>query len=62
VGPFTGVGDGVRIRSTEIEYAIGLEGSSVTDVGARIESSLLGRNVPVYRGGRQAAHVQPHAG
>jgi glucose-1-phosphate thymidylyltransferase len=49
VGPFTAVGDGVRIRSSEIEYSIVLEGSSVTDVGARIESSLLGRNVQVYR-------------
>ena len=29
---------------SEIEHSIILEGSSVTDVGARIESSLLGRN------------------
>jgi glucose-1-phosphate thymidylyltransferase len=49
VGPFTAVGDGVTIRGSEIEHSIILEGSSVTDVGARIESSLLGRNARVYR-------------
>jgi glucose-1-phosphate thymidylyltransferase len=49
VGPFTAVGDGVTIRGSEIEHSIVLEGSSVTDVGARIESSLLGRNARVYR-------------
>jgi glucose-1-phosphate thymidylyltransferase len=39
----------VTIRGSEIEHSIILEGSSVTDVGARIESSLLGRGVRVYR-------------
>jgi glucose-1-phosphate thymidylyltransferase len=49
VGPFTAVGDHVVIRGSEVEHSILLEGSSVTDVGARIESSLLGRNVAIYR-------------
>jgi glucose-1-phosphate thymidylyltransferase len=49
VGPFTAIGDGVHIRGSEVEHSIILEGSSLTDVGARIESSLLGRNVQVYR-------------
>jgi glucose-1-phosphate thymidylyltransferase len=49
VGPFTAIGDGVRIRASEVEHSIILEGSSLTDVGARIESSLVGRNVQVYR-------------
>jgi glucose-1-phosphate thymidylyltransferase len=49
VGPFTAVGDGVRIHGSEIEHSIILEGSSVIDVGARLESSLLGRNTQVYR-------------
>jgi glucose-1-phosphate thymidylyltransferase len=47
VGPFTAVGDGVSIRGSEVEHSTILEGSSVTDVGARIESSLLGRNARV---------------
>jgi glucose-1-phosphate thymidylyltransferase len=49
VGPFTAIGDGVTIRGSEIEHSIILEGSSVTDVEARIESSLLGRGARVYR-------------
>jgi glucose-1-phosphate thymidylyltransferase len=49
VGPFTAVGDHVVIRGSEVEHSILLEGSSVTDIGARIESSLLGRNVAIYR-------------
>jgi glucose-1-phosphate thymidylyltransferase len=49
IGPFTSIGDGVTIRASEVEHAIVLEGSSIVDVGGRIESSLLGRNVSVYR-------------
>ena len=56
VGPFTAVGDGVTIRGSEIEHSIVLEGSSVTDVGARIESSLLGRNARIFR-----ADMKPRA-
>jgi glucose-1-phosphate thymidylyltransferase len=49
VGPFTAVGDGVTIRGSEVEHSIILEGSSVIDVGTRLESSLLGRSARVYR-------------
>ena len=49
VGPFTAIGDGVVLRGSEVEHSIILEGSSVTDVGGRIENSLIGRNVTVYR-------------
>jgi glucose-1-phosphate thymidylyltransferase len=49
VGPFTSIGDGVVVRAAEIEHSIVLEGSSLTDVGGRIESSLIGRNVSIYR-------------
>src|SRR3990172_7386939 len=49
VGPFTAVGDQVVIRGSEVEHSIILEGSSITDVGGRIESSLVGRNVVIYR-------------
>ena len=49
VGPFTSIGDGVRVRGSEVEHSIFLEGSSVSDVGGRIESSLIGRNVSIYR-------------
>ena len=49
IGPFTSIGDHVSIRRSEIEHSIVLEGSSISDVAARIESSLIGRNVSVYR-------------
>jgi len=49
IGPFTSVGDAVTIRASEIEHSIVLEGSQILDVGGRIESSLIGKNVSVYR-------------
>jgi glucose-1-phosphate thymidylyltransferase len=49
VGPFTAIGDGVVVRQSEIEHSIVLEGSSITEIGARIESSLIGRNVSIHR-------------
>jgi len=51
IGPFTAVGDQVVIRSSEVEHSIILEGSSISDVAGRIESSLVGRNVTIYRSG-----------
>lgn len=49
IGPFTSIGDRAVVRGSEVEHSILLEGASVTDVGARIESSLIGRNVSIYR-------------
>ena len=49
VGPFTAVGDHVVIRESEVEHSIILEGSSICGIGGRIESSLVGRNVTIYR-------------
>ena len=49
VGPFTSIGDHAVIRGSEVEHSIVLEGSAITDVGGRIESSLIGRNVTIYR-------------
>jgi glucose-1-phosphate thymidylyltransferase len=49
IGPFTSIGDGVSVRGSEVEHSILLEGSSVVDIGGRIESSLIGRNVSIYR-------------
>ena len=49
IGPFTAVGDHAIIRSSEVEHSIILEGSTITDIGGRIESSLIGRSVSIYR-------------
>ncbi len=49
VGPYTAIGDGCTITDAEVEHSILLEGSSVRDLGARMESSLLGKNVAIAR-------------
>jgi glucose-1-phosphate thymidylyltransferase len=53
IGPYTAIGDGCVISNSEVEHSILLAGSKVTDLGGRMESSLLGRNVTVRRGERQ---------
>jgi glucose-1-phosphate thymidylyltransferase len=49
VGPFTSIGDRVEISETEIEHSIVLEGAVITGLATRIEDSLIGRNVRIYR-------------
>jgi glucose-1-phosphate thymidylyltransferase len=49
VGPFTSIEPRCRIVGTEIEHSIVLEGSEIVDVGARIDESLIGRGVRIYK-------------
>jgi glucose-1-phosphate thymidylyltransferase len=49
VGPYTSIGEDVRICRSEIEHSIVLAGSVVEDLGARMEASLLGRDVRLRR-------------
>jgi glucose-1-phosphate thymidylyltransferase len=49
IGPFTSIYDDCEIAGSEIEYSIILERSRITDVGARIESSLVGKNVVIEK-------------
>jgi glucose-1-phosphate thymidylyltransferase len=53
IGPYTAIGEGCTISSSEVEHSILLSGCSVCDLDGRMESSLLGRNVTVRRGDRQ---------
>lgn len=53
VGPFTAIGDRCVIENAEIEHSIVLEDSSIRDIHARIEDSLVGKNVQVFRGNRR---------
>jgi NDP-sugar pyrophosphorylase family protein len=48
IGPFT-AGDRITIRETEIEHSIVLEGAVITDIANRIEDSLIGKDVSIYR-------------
>ncbi len=49
VGPYTSIGEDVRICRAEIEHSIVLAGSVVEDLGTRMEASLLGREVKLTR-------------
>ena len=45
VGPFTSLAERAVIAGSEVEHSILLEGAEVRDLSARLEASLLGRNV-----------------
>ena len=49
VGPFTSIMNDAEVRDSEIEHSIVLEGSSIINLSARIEDSLIGKNVRIYR-------------
>jgi glucose-1-phosphate thymidylyltransferase len=50
VGPYTSIDAGVVVSHAEVEHSILLAGSSISDLDARMEASLLGRNVKLSRG------------
>jgi glucose-1-phosphate thymidylyltransferase len=49
IGPFTSVNYNAEIRGSEIEHSIVLEDSRICEVGGRIESSLVGKNVVIEK-------------
>lgn len=49
IGPYTAIYHDVLIQGSEIEHCIILENCQITDIGARIEDSLIGRNVEITR-------------
>lgn len=49
IGPFTSIQKNCRIEKTELENSIVLEGSTICDVGSRIDESLIGRGVKIYK-------------
>ncbi len=49
IGPFTCIGDGVRIERSSVDHSVIMEGSRVVDIG-RLEDSLIGRRVIVHPG------------
>jgi glucose-1-phosphate thymidylyltransferase len=53
IGPYTAIGERCEISSAEVEHSILLADCVVSDLGGRMESSLLGRNVTIRRGDRQ---------
>jgi glucose-1-phosphate thymidylyltransferase len=49
VGPFTSIMRDSEIRDSEIEHSIVLEGSTISNLANRVEDSLIGKNVRIYR-------------
>jgi glucose-1-phosphate thymidylyltransferase len=49
VGPFTSIMNDAEVRESEIEHSIVLEGSSISNLATRVEDSLIGKNVKIYR-------------
>ncbi|HAV42692.1 TPA: glucose-1-phosphate thymidylyltransferase [bacterium] len=49
IGPFTSIYHHVTVEDSEIEHSIILEESIIRGIGARIEDSLIGKNVNVTR-------------
>jgi glucose-1-phosphate thymidylyltransferase len=49
IGPYTSIGENVRVVRSEVEHSIVLSGSQVEDLGTRMEASLLGREVKLTR-------------
>ncbi|MCO5186933.1 MAG: glucose-1-phosphate thymidylyltransferase [Anaerolineae bacterium] len=49
VGPFTAIYHNVTLENAEIEHSMVLEHSTIRDIEARIQDSLIGRNVTIER-------------
>lgn len=49
VGPFTSIMNDAEVRESEIEHSILLEASTISNLAARVEDSLIGKNVKIYR-------------
>jgi glucose-1-phosphate thymidylyltransferase len=47
VGPFTSIYHNVTIQNSEIEHSIVLENSRITNLGSRMERSLIGKDVEI---------------
>jgi glucose-1-phosphate thymidylyltransferase len=49
IGPFTSIQNDCKIIQTEIEHSIVLEKSEIIEIGSRIDESLIGREVKIFK-------------
>ena len=57
IGPFTTIGHDVIVDDAELEYSVVGAGTSISRVGARIQSSLIGEDVRISgHDGRPSSH------
>jgi glucose-1-phosphate thymidylyltransferase len=50
IGPYTSIGPDVEVLGSEVEHSILLAGAKLENLPARVEASLLGREVKLTRG------------
>jgi glucose-1-phosphate thymidylyltransferase len=50
VGPYTSIDRDCAVERCEVEHSILLEGARISDLGVRLEASLLGKNARLARG------------
>ncbi|MBZ0287960.1 MAG: glucose-1-phosphate thymidylyltransferase, partial [Anaerolineae bacterium] len=62
IGPFTSIYHHVTVKNAEIERSIILENSAVSDIGVRIQDSLIGRNASVRRGDEKPRAIKMNLG
>ena len=48
IGPYTSIGNGVKIIKSSVEHSVIMDGSELREI-ERLEESLIGRNVRIYR-------------
>ena len=49
IGPFTSIYHDVSVQNSEIEHSIVLENSSISNLGSRMERSLVGKDVEITK-------------
>jgi glucose-1-phosphate thymidylyltransferase len=49
IGPYTSISHHVTVENSEIEHSMILENSAISDIEARIQDSLIGRDVVISR-------------
>ncbi|MCA9961792.1 MAG: hypothetical protein KC443_22285, partial [Anaerolineales bacterium] len=49
VGPFTSIYHNVTVENSEIEHSMVLEHSEIRDIEARIQDSIIGKNVLINK-------------
>lgn len=57
IGPFTSIGEGVRIIHSVVEHSVILSDSEIRDID-RLEDSLIGRRVVVRKGDRRPSGIR----
>ena len=58
VGPYTSLGENVRVISSEVEYSILIDGSSLEHLSQRMDSSILGERASVTGSAKSQNTVQ----